>query len=75
MNRRPVTSSNVASVGWEPDEEEPGVGTLEVEFKSGHLYQYAGVPESEYQALVGAGSVGRYLNAHIIGTYDESRIA
>ena len=71
MLRRPVTSSNVASVGWEPGEEGEDVGVLEVEFKSGHVYRYEGVPEREFEALVGAGSVGRYLNAHIIGHYDE----
>jgi KTSC domain len=78
MNRRPVTSSNVASVGWEQDDREDDdttTGTLEVEFRSGHVYQYAGVPLAEYEALIGASSVGKYLNARIIGAYDESRIA
>jgi hypothetical protein len=67
MIRRPVSSSNVASIGWED-------GTLEVEFRSGHLYQYDDVPEEEYERLLGAGSVGRYLNAHIIGSFNEHRI-
>jgi hypothetical protein len=73
MNRRPVQSSNISSVGFEPGEDgQPGV--MEVEFRNGMIYAYADVPEGEYQALLGAGSVGRYLNAHIIGTYDESRV-
>ena len=74
MNRRPVKSSNVSSVGWEPAGEDTVAGILEIEFANGMIYSYADVPESEYQALVGASSVGRYLNAHIIGTYDEQKV-
>lgn len=76
MQRRPVSSSNVASIGWEPDDSQEGesVGTLEVEFRSGHVYQYEQVPEAEYENLLGASSVGRYLNQNIVGTYDERRI-
>jgi hypothetical protein len=70
MNRIPVKSSNVRSVGWAPGEQE-GIGTLEVEFMGGQVYIYADVPESEYQALLGATSVGKHLNARIIGQYDE----
>lgn len=67
MQRRPVRSSNVSSVGWEDD-------VLEVEFHSGHVYRYEGVPQSEYEALVGAASVSQYLNQHIIGQYDERAV-
>jgi hypothetical protein len=56
MQRRSVTSSNVASVGWEEE-------TLEVEFVSGHVYLYHEVPEGEYQALLGADSIGRALSS------------
>lgn len=74
MNRRPVTSSNVSSVGWQPAEDDPSVGTLEVQFHSGHVYQYDRVPQTEHEALLGANSIGRYLNQNIIGTFDEQRI-
>lgn len=66
MNRRPVTSSNVASIGWDDD-------TLEVEFTSGHLYEYHDVPESEYQALIGASSIGKQL-ASIRDKYQSNRL-
>ena len=74
MIRRVVRSSNVKSVGWEPSEEDPATGTLEVEFLSGGIYQYAEVPQSTFQALLGAASVGRYLNQNVIGTYTDSRV-
>lgn len=73
MNRRPVRSSRVSSIGFEPGEDGAS-GTLEVEFRNGNIYSYAEVPQSEYQALVGASSVGRALEQTIIGTYDETRV-
>jgi hypothetical protein len=61
-------------VGWEPSSDRgDGLGTLEVQFHSGHVYQYADVPEVEYQALIGASSVGKYLNENIVDRYDVSR--
>ena len=75
MNRRSVKSSNVAGVGWAADEANPAEGTLEVEFISGHVYQYKGVPQLVYQNLLGASSVGRTMNTDIIGRYDEQRIS
>lgn len=74
MQRRPVDSSNVSSIGWEPEEEGAGLGTMEVEFRSGHVYRYLDVPESEYQALVGSSSIGRYLARSVVGTYEEERV-
>lgn len=58
MNRIPVVSSNLASVGYEG-------GILEIEFKSGSVYQYSGVPASVYEALMSAPSHGQYFSAHI----------
>jgi hypothetical protein len=75
MNRRPVESSNIASIGWEPDSEDATTGTLEVEFHHGGVYQYSAVPEQEYQNLIGASSIGRYLATNIVGTYDDRRVS
>lgn len=69
MDRVPVVSSNVASVGYDP-----GTMTLEVEFLDGSVYQYFDVPEGDYTALVGGGSVGGYLNSNIKGHYRYTRI-
>jgi hypothetical protein len=54
-------------VGWEN-------GLMEVEFTSGKTYRYEDVPDSEYQALLGADSPGKYLLTHIDGTYSHTRI-
>lgn len=69
MQRTPVTSSNVASVGYDSSTK-----TLEVEFTSGSVYRYFDVPEREYRGLVGAESIGRYLNQSIKGTYRFDRL-
>lgn len=69
MNREPVQSSNLASVGWDN-------GTLEVEFQgSGAVYRYSNVPETEYQALMGAPSVGNYFAAFVKGKYASERVS
>lgn len=69
MKRQPVNSSTVAEVGHD----EPS-RILEVLFRNGTLYQYFDVPEREYQELIGASSVGQYLNAQIKGRYRYARV-
>ena len=60
MERVYVSSSNLRSIGYDPESL-----TLEVEFNSGAMYQYQGVPQPEYDALMNAGSKGTYFNANI----------
>jgi hypothetical protein len=58
--RTPVVSSNIAAIGYDADTE-----TLEVEFVSGALYRYQGVPADAYQALMNAKSIGSHFSARI----------
>lgn len=69
MDRIPVVSSNVASVGYDTDS-----STLEIEFNNGTVYQYFDVSEHVYDSLVAADSVGSYLAMHIKGTYRYSKV-
>lgn len=69
MKRITVQSSNVASIGYDSVKR-----ILEVEFKGGAVYQYDGVPISQYEAIMVAPSVGRYLNDHIKGVYEYRRL-
>lgn len=39
--------------------------SLELEFRSGAIYRYRGVPEPVYQELLRAESKGRYFNQYI----------
>ncbi len=64
MERITVSSSNIRSIGYDASS-----STLEVEFKSGSIYQYMGVPQNEYDSLMNAASIGRHLNSNIKGRY------
>jgi hypothetical protein len=69
MQRKPVSSSNIASIGYEPATE-----VLEVEFLDNSVYQYFNVPNFVYEALMAAPSHGVYLNENIKGQYQYERI-
>lgn len=59
MNRTPVSSSNIKSVGFDK-------GTLQVEFSNGRIYNYTGPKVAEHHAaLMKAESKGRYFTQHI----------
>ena len=60
MDRTSVSSSNLASVGYEL-----GTRTLEVEFSHGGVYQYLNVPLSIYEELMSASSHGSYFDQHV----------
>jgi hypothetical protein len=69
MIRAPVASSNIASIGYDPDSE-----TLEIEFSNGSIYQYFNVPSSLNEQLMVAPSKGQFLNVYIRNAYPYSRV-
>jgi hypothetical protein len=69
MERQSVSSSNIRSVGHDTESR-----LLEVEFTSGSVYQYAGVTDSVYAALLRAASKGQYLNANIKDRYSCRKV-
>lgn len=60
MDRTYVSSSNIASIGYDPMQM-----ILEVEFLNGSIYQYYDVPEALYEGIMSASSHGKYLNEYI----------
>ena len=74
MDRHGVRSSNVVAVGWEADEEGAALGTLEVEFKAGIVYQYTDVPEWVYNEFLYAPSPGKFLLQNIVEAFQGQRI-
>ena len=60
MNRVPVSSSNLRSVGYDP-----ATHVLEIAFHSSGIYQYSGVPSHIHSGLMSASSKGQYFDAHI----------
>lgn len=69
MNRIPVKSSNLRSVGFDPN-----VKILEIEFTNGGVYEYYNVPESVYRELMAASSHGKYFHANISKVFNYRKI-
>ena len=64
MNRTPVRSSNLVSVGYDPD-----TLVLEIEFRGKRVYQYAEVPVKVWHSLMAAPSAGSFFDASIRNVY------
>lgn len=65
MNRTPVTSSDIISIGYDP-----ALQQMEVEFRRGDkLYLYWDVPQEVYDELMIASSVGKYFASRVKGVY------
>lgn len=70
MNRIPVNSSDLRSVGYDETTK-----VLEIEFHGGQIYQYYGVPRAVYEGLMQAASHGKYFHAHIKNVYSYQRVS
>ncbi|WP_370620259.1 KTSC domain-containing protein [Pantoea ananatis] len=68
MIREPVTSSNIASIGYEENSL-----TLEIEFIKSGVYEYSDVPPHVYSELRSAPSIGVYFNENIKNKYPTTK--
>jgi KTSC domain len=64
IQRTAVESSSIASVGYARESK-----TLEIEFRSGSIYQYREVPEAVFKAFSAAQSKGQFFSRQIRGKY------
>jgi hypothetical protein len=69
MQREPVESTTMRSVGYDRTDQ-----VLEVEFRSGDIYQYLDVPPAIHKELSSAESKGQYFNSEIRDTYEFVRL-
>jgi hypothetical protein len=70
MDRIPVSSTDLASVGYDE-----ATSVLEVEFQKAGVYQYFAVPGDVYEQLMAASSKGTYFNQVVKkGGYAYARI-
>jgi hypothetical protein len=68
--RTPIADSSViASVGYNVIHR-----TLEIEFRSGKIYQYAQVPAYIYDEMLGSRSKGQYFSHYIRDKYTTREI-
>lgn len=70
MDREQVDSSQIASIGYDIESK-----TLEIEFKSGGVYDYHDVPQHVYMGIMSAGSHGKYFYAEIKGKYGFEKVS
>jgi len=70
MDRAVLESKAIVSAGYEPESQ-----TLELEFSSGRVYQYDGVPASAYQWLLRTNSKGTYVSRMINGQYPYREVS
>lgn len=66
----PVSSSNIAAVGYDADNQ-----IVYVQFLNGSIYAYKGVLEHEFENLRTAASVGSYLNRNYKNVYPYEKVA
>lgn len=69
MNMKPVSSSNLKSIGYDSANM-----VLYVQFLNGSTYKYLNVPKSRYDGLLNASSKGQYLHYYIKGAYTYRRV-
>ena len=69
MQRQSVESSNLKSVGYDEF-----LLVLEIEFKSGTVYRYYGVPSEVHDELINSESVGKYFNANVKSKYNFLKV-
>jgi hypothetical protein len=69
MKRNPVAnSSSLRAVGYDP-----AVLILEIEFSSGAVYQYRGVPQATYDGLIHAAKPGDFFVTFVRPCYEYER--
>jgi len=65
----PVSSSNIAEIGYNEDDQE-----VYVRFLNNSLYVYKGVPIFEFEGLRDSPSVGSYINRNYKNVYPYERV-
>lgn len=68
MTWRPVQSTSIARIGYDPGRRELGVA-----FLHGGAYVYSGVARAVFEAFEGAESKGRFFHAHVLDRYPFRR--
>ena len=70
MEKQRVSSLTVISIGYDAPTQ-----TLEIEFGSGRVYQYYGVPGHVHTEIMQASSKGQFFNTYVKNAYAFSRVA
>jgi hypothetical protein len=69
VERQPVKSRILRSVGYDESTK-----TLEIEFTSGIVYQYSGVPPKVYTDLMHSGEIGKYYSEKVRPKFQTKQV-
>jgi hypothetical protein len=69
MDRRNIESTMISSIGYDFSS-----SALEIEFKSGVVWQYYDFPESTWYEFDNAESQGKFFLSQIKGQYTEVKV-
>ena len=69
IQRTAVESSSIASVGYARETK-----VLEIEFRSGAIYQYREVPDAVFKAFSAASSKGHFFSRQIRDKYSHEKL-
>ena len=70
MEHVPVQSSEIAIIGYDEKNQ-----ALEIAFRNGGVYRYAGLPPEIHEGLMNAESHGTYFNQNIKDKYAATKLA
>ncbi|MDD1694067.1 MAG: KTSC domain-containing protein [Methanoregula sp.] len=69
VERLPVKSRILRSVGYDDSKK-----ILEIEFSSGFVYQYSGVPQKVYADLMHSDEIGKYFSEKIRPKFQTKQV-
>lgn len=69
MERKPIKSSNIKSVGYDA-----ATKRMEVEFSGGGVYEYEGVEPDDHASFVHDRSPGGHFAAHIRNRFKSKKL-
>jgi len=70
MERLPVKSRILRSVGYDDSTK-----ILEIEFSSGFVYQYSGVPKNVYADLMHSEEMGKFFSEKVRPKFQTKQVA
>lgn len=68
MDMRPVKSSNIREIGYDPE-----TSTAHINFGQA-TYAVKGISQEEFDAFAAAPSLGKHYNANIKGKFEISKV-
>ena len=69
LERQPVKSRILRSVGYNDSTK-----ILEIEFHTGLVYQYSGVPPKVYKDLMSSGEIGKYFSEKVRPKFQTKQV-